>query len=268
MVDRLDRQDRTRAEKISIVQIVVVGVARPVGQRHARGDRERIGAEDRTDIAAAVRDAAKRREIPAIVPLRAVGHAEIVAMPRRRARGVFRRDNPRRDIALGQGGSRRPVGRTGRGADRQVRHAPREVARREQLLRSIERARRQQVELSGERRRRQQVRREPGRRDGACHEAGIAKPVAIGHRIAVEDVGGKNRVLENAPARVTQTPRDLAMVVFDFPVGGGSFVGRRAWRFRSAHEARIENRPPVRGMTQRDRRRHAHAGGHVDHLSP
>src|SRR5206468_667164 len=78
MSDRLERENGPRTEEVSIVEVIVVRVPRAVRERERRRDRKGVGAENLAGVAAAVGHAAKRREIAAVVPLRAVRESEIV----------------------------------------------------------------------------------------------------------------------------------------------------------------------------------------------
>ena len=80
-------------------------------------------------------------------------------MPRRRARRVLAGDDPRRDVALRERRARRPVGvLADRRADGEIGGAAREVVRREQLLRRVERSGGQEIHLTRERRAGEEIR--------------------------------------------------------------------------------------------------------------
>ena len=120
------------------------------------------------DVAAAVGDVAQGGEVAAVVPLRAVGQADVVAMTRLRARHVVAEHDPRRDVALRQRAANRPVGVVAdRRAEQDVGDAPAdERLRREQIERRVERAGRQQVDLAEERRLGEEARGDVGRAAG------------------------------------------------------------------------------------------------------
>ena len=152
MIARRQRQLDARAEEPARGQIVVAREAGAVRHRHRRREGERVEPVDRADVAAAVGHVAQRRGIAAVVSLRAVRQAEIVAVTRRHARRVGPGDEPGRDIALGQRAAHRPVRLIAdRRRERDIGDAAREIVGAEQLLRAVERTGRQQIELTGER---------------------------------------------------------------------------------------------------------------------
>ena len=202
MIGRRERQRDARADQAAAVEVVVARVSAAVGQRQRRRDRERVEAVDRAGVAAAVGDVAQRREIAAVVALRAVRQADVVAMPRRRARRVLAGDDPRRDVALRQRAAHRPVGvLADRRAEREVRDAAREVVGREQLLRRVERAGRQQVDLAGERRAR--------RRSSTASRAGepTTRPNTSGRRRRSRPAACRRRRARRAPSTSFRMPR-------------------------------------------------------------
>ena len=91
---RKNRNAHARADQAARIEIVVARVARAERHQHLRCHRERVKAVERAHVAAAVGDVLQRGEVAAVVALRAVREADVVAMPLGRVRDVIARQHP------------------------------------------------------------------------------------------------------------------------------------------------------------------------------
>ena len=260
VIGRRERQRDARADQAAAFEVVVARVAAAVGQRERSARSTKVSKRvDRAGVAAAVGHVAQRREVAAVVALRAVGQADVVAVPRRRARRVLAGDDPRRDVALRQR-ARAPSSRRARRPARRARdrRVVREVVGGEQLLRRVERSGRQQVDLAGERRRREEV------ATRAAPTSCVTRPNTFCAAEAVPSAGAssaativRERSRPSGSLRRAWRRRhaSLAVIVVAGRTGRGGRIGRAAPRSGASAHAGGEHRTRRRRVTASRRSR-------------